>query len=84
MITTGASKIEAIKPLTDAGLIIKDIVVLFDREQGGREFLEERGFRLYPVFTLKEWLDLLVEKKKIDKEKYEEVIEFINKSKVKS
>jgi orotate phosphoribosyltransferase len=45
---------------------------------------EERGFRLFPVFTLKEWLDLLVDKKKIDREKYEEVINFINKSKVKS
>jgi len=56
---------------------------LFDREQGGREFLEKRGFRLYPVFTLKEWLDLLVYKKKIDKEKYEEVINFINNTKIK-
>jgi uridine monophosphate synthetase len=83
MITTGASKIEAIKPLTDAGLIIKDIVVLFDREQGGREFLEKRGFRLFPVLTLKEWLDLLVYKKKIDKEKYEEVINFIDNTKIK-
>jgi len=25
---------------------------------------EERGFTLYPVFTLKEWLDLLVIKRK--------------------
>jgi len=83
MITTGASKIEAIKPLTDAGLIIKNIVVLFDREQGGKEFLEEKGFRLYPVLTLKEWLDLLVKKKKISKEKYEEVISFINNTKIK-
>jgi len=83
MITTGTSKIEAIKPLTDAGLIIKEIVVLFDREQGGREFLEERSFRLFPVLTLKEWLDLLVKKKKIDKEKFEEVINFINNTKIK-
>jgi predicted nucleic-acid-binding protein len=44
---------------------------------------EERGFRLFPVFTLKEWLYLLVDKKKIDKEKYEEVINFINNTKVK-
>jgi len=83
MITTGASKIEAIKPLMEAGLVIKDIVVLFDREQGGKEFLEEKGFRLYPVLTLKEWLDLLVKKKKISKEKYEEVISFINNTKIK-
>jgi len=83
MITTGASKIEAIKPLTDAGLIIKDIVVLFDRKQGGRQFLEEKGFRLYSVLTLKEWLDLLLKKKKIKKEKYDEVITFLKNSKFK-
>jgi len=83
MITTGASKIEAIRPLVEAGLVIKDIVVLFDREQGGGEFLEERGFKLHPVLTLKEWLDLLVEKKKISKEKYGEVINFIDKNKIK-
>jgi len=84
MITTGASKIEAIKPLVDAGLVIKDIVVLFDREQGGREFLEKRGFKLYPVLTLREWLDLLVEKKKISREKYGEVIIFLKNSKIKN
>jgi len=84
MITTGASKIEAIKPLTDAGLIIKDIVVLFDREQGGKEFLKEKGFKLYPVLTLKEWLDLLVERKRISREKYDEVINFLKNSKFKN
>jgi len=84
MITTGASKIEAIKPLVEAGLVIKDIVVLFDREQGGGEFLEEKGFKLHPVLTLKEWLDLLVEKNKINKEKYEEVINFLKNSKLKN
>jgi predicted nucleic-acid-binding protein len=44
---------------------------------------EERGFRFFPVFTLKEWLYLLVDKKKIDREKYEEVINFINNTKIK-
>ena len=84
MITTGASKIEAIKPLTDAGLIIKDIVVLFDREQGGGEFLKEKGLRLYPVLTLKEWLNLLIKKKKISKETYNEVLSFLKNSRIKN
>jgi len=33
MITTGALKIETIRPLTEAGLVIKDIILLFDQEQ---------------------------------------------------
>jgi len=84
MITTGTSKIEAIEPLVKAGLIIQDIVVLFDREQGGKEFLEKKGFKLHPVLTLREWLDLLVKRKKISKEKYQEVINFLKKSKIKN
>jgi len=73
MITTGQSKIEAVYPLVKAGLLIKDIVVLFDREQGGREFLEDKGFKLHSVMTLKAWLKFLYQKKKIEKEKYEEI-----------
>lgn len=77
MITTGASKIEAITPLTKAGLKINDIVVLFDREQGGRQFLEKKGLRLHSVFTLKQWLSVLLENKKITVEKYQEAVNFL-------
>lgn len=80
MITTGASKIEAIKPLMDVGLVIKDIVVLFDREQGGKEFLEKKGFRLYYAFTLKEWLEIIYKEKKISNQKYREVIDWLKKT----
>lgn len=81
MITTGGSKIEAVRPLIEAGLIIKDIVVLFDREQGGAKFLKEKGFRLHFAFTLKEWLKILYKKRKISKEKYKEVLDWLEKNK---
>jgi uridine monophosphate synthetase len=35
VITRGDSKLEAMKPLHDAGLIIIDIAVLLDRQSGG-------------------------------------------------
>ncbi|MFN4212666.1 MAG: orotate phosphoribosyltransferase [Microgenomates group bacterium] len=77
MITTGASKVEAIAPLKAAGVRVKDIVVLFDREQGGKEFLEKKGYRLHSVFTLKQWLSVLLEKKKITFKKYQEAVNFL-------
>lgn len=80
MVTTGFSKIEAVKPLIDAGLVIKDIVVLFDREQGGKEFLEKKGFRLYYAFTLKEWLEIIYKEGKISNQKYREVIDWLKKT----
>lgn len=78
MITTGLSKIESIQPLVSAGLIIKDVVVLCDREQGGQEFLKKKGINLYSVFTLKKWLKFLFEKNKITEERYQEVLRFLN------
>ena len=54
VITTGASKLEVIEPLEKEGLVIKDIVVFVDREEGGREELEKKGYRLWRVFGVKE------------------------------
>lgn len=81
MITTGASKIETVKPLRELGLNIKDIVVLVDREQGGREYLKKQGFNFYCVFTIEQWLKCLRKNKKLSKMKYEEIIEYLKKNK---
>lgn len=66
LITTGGSKLEAITPLTDAGLTVKDVVVLVDREQGGRQELAAHGLVLHAAFTISELLDSLVRSGRID------------------
>jgi uridine monophosphate synthetase len=60
LVTTGGSKLEALAPLTDAGLTVRDIVVVVDREQGGARELEERGLCLHALLTLGQVLDALV------------------------
>jgi uridine monophosphate synthetase len=50
--TTGSSKFEAIEKLSAAGLIVRDVVVLVDRQSGASEALAEAGLRLHAVFTL--------------------------------
>jgi uridine monophosphate synthetase len=60
LITTGGSKLDAMAPLTDAGLKVKDVVVLVDREQGGRQELAAHGLALHAVLTISELLDSLV------------------------
>ena len=57
IITDGASKLEAIQPLEEAGLVVKDLVILIDREQGGRELLAARGFALHAVLTISKCFD---------------------------
>jgi uridine monophosphate synthetase len=55
--TTGGSKFEAIEKLTAAGLKVRDVVVLVDRQCGAREALEAAGFRLHAVLTITQLLD---------------------------
>ena len=66
LVTTGGSKLEAIAPLTEAGLVVKDVVVLVDRGQGGAAELSARGLNLHAVLTLAGLLDALVRRGAID------------------
>jgi len=61
LITNGGSKLEALEPLQAEGLVIEDIVVLIDREQGGAQELAQHGFKLHAAATLRELVDALVE-----------------------
>lgn len=65
LITTGGSKLDAMAPLTSAGLKVKDMVVLVDREQGGRQELAAHGLTLHAVLTISELLDSLVRASRI-------------------
>ena len=51
VITTGGSTIQAIDAIEEAGGHIAFVVVLVDREEGGREAIERRGHMVVPVFT---------------------------------
>lgn len=47
LITNAGSKLKAIGILEEEGLVVKDVVVLIDRQQGGREQLESAGYQLH-------------------------------------
>src|SRR5262249_32617634 len=51
VITTGGSTLQAIDAVEAAGGKIAFVLVLVDREEGGRENIEKRGYRVVPVFT---------------------------------
>ena len=60
LITSGDSVLETIAAVKAAGLHVHDAVVLIDRAQGGREMLARQGYRVQPVMTLRQLLELLV------------------------
>ena len=75
--TRGDAKIEALGPLAEAGLVVGDVVVLVDREQGARKLLAEKGITLHAVVTLRELVDALATSGKIDAAARDEVRAFL-------
>jgi len=77
VITDGGAKLEAVKPLEEAGLVVKDVVIILDREQGGRKILADAGYTLHSVMTLTEALDALVRLGKVSPDIRSQTMEFI-------
>src|SRR6266700_2205257 len=51
VITTGDSTLQAIEAIEADGGKIAFVIVLVDREEGGRENIEKRGHTVVPIFT---------------------------------
>ena len=75
--TTGGSKFEAIEKLTGAGLVVKDVVVLVDRQSGAKESLQQAGYSMHAVLTITQLLDYWEETGKVEKDKIEAAREFL-------
>ena len=78
--TTGGSKFEAIEKLTGVGLVMKDVVVLVDRQSGAKESLEQAGYNLHAVLTITQLLDHWEANGKVEKGKIEETRAFLKQS----
>ena len=75
--TTGGSKFEAIEKLTGAGLVVKDVVVLVDRQSGAKESLAQAGYAMHAVLTISQLLDYWEMTGKVDKNKITETRDFL-------
>lgn len=74
LITSGDSIMETIATVKAAGLKVHDAVVLIDREQGGRATLEEQGYHVHAVTTIRELLDALHEHGRLSRGQLDEVL----------
>ncbi|HSW86408.1 MAG TPA: orotate phosphoribosyltransferase [Rhabdochlamydiaceae bacterium] len=82
VITSGTSVIETIDALHQEGLQVRDIAVVVDREQGGKEKLEEKGYFVHSLFGMEDLLQTLHQEGNIDSNTVEAVREFIKSSRV--
>jgi len=78
--TTGGSKFEAIEKLTGAGLLVKDVVVLIDRQSGAKESLAQAGYFMHAVLTISQLLEYWEKMGKVGKDKIEETKQFLKQN----
>ena len=83
VITSGKSLLETIAEVEKEGLKVSDIVVVLDRQQGGKELLEQKGYRVHTLFTITEVVKILHEAGEIDDEQVAKIHDFLAGKQVK-
>ena len=78
VITSGKSLIETIQEVEREGLIVSDIVVVLDREQGGIERLKKQGYRVKTLFTINEVVTTLFKYNKLDEGQVSGIRQFLS------
>jgi orotate phosphoribosyltransferase len=79
LITTGGSILQTRSILEAADLIVKDAVVLIDREQGGGEQLRHHGYDLLHILTLRAMLTYYVNTGRIDEPEFDRCIAYLDR-----
>ena len=77
VISEGLSKIEGIKPLQELGANVKHLLVVVNREQGGKEKLEKLGYQVHALAKISEIVDSLYTGKHISKEQADKVLDYV-------
>jgi len=79
VVSEGLSKIEGIKTIKDLGAEVKHILVIVNREQGGKETLEKNGYTVHALAKVSEVVTALQKNGKISAEQTEIVLNYIKK-----
>ena len=77
VISEGISKVEGIKPLQSLGGNVKHLLVVVNREQGGKENLEKLGFQVHALAKISDLVHSLYQNKQISKKQADDVLNFV-------
>ena len=78
LITGGGSVFETLSTLESAGLVVKEVVVLVDREQGAANKLRHRGYDMMAILTLHVMLTYYVNTGRIDEAEFDRCMAYLN------
>ena len=77
LITDAGSKLHFISGITDTGGIVEDVLVFFDRQQGGREALKVRGIRLHSITDMSMVLEVAEAEQILSSDEFKTVREYL-------
>jgi orotate phosphoribosyltransferase len=80
VVTEGLSKLEGIKSLEMHGAYVENVMVVVDREEGGRENLEKLGYKVHALAKVSELVDFLFKSKHISQEQRDAVFNYTKKT----
>ena len=56
VVTTAGSAIKAIKKLRENNFLVKEVLSIVDRKEGGYEALQEQNVKLKSLFSIKDFV----------------------------
>jgi len=77
VISEGLSKVEGIKPLKDLGANVKHLLVVVNREHGGKEKLEKLGYEVHALAKISDIVNSLYIGNRVSKEQADKVLEYV-------
>jgi uridine monophosphate synthetase len=77
VISEGLSKVEGIKPLQELGARVKHLLVVVNREHGGKEKLEKLGYQVHALAKISDIVDSLYIGNHISKEQKDKVLDYV-------
>lgn len=80
VVSEGLSKLEGIRPLEELGAKVKHVMVVVNREQGGKENLEKLGYKVHALARISELVNCLLQNKHITEEQANAVLNYVKKN----
>ncbi len=77
VISEGISKVEGIEPLQKLGANVKHLLVVVNREHGGKEKLEKLGYHVHALAKISDIMSSLYIGKHISKEQADKVLDYV-------
>jgi orotate phosphoribosyltransferase len=77
VLSEGLSKVEGIKPLEELGATVRHLMVVVDREQGGKDNLEKLGYKVHALARISQLVNRLLEQGQISRTQADAVLDYI-------